>query len=219
MITLTLDIQDPVSVWLSKMGSDLQGGRDTIHQMMGNRAEAMTRDYLMTQAEVRHGTADDLGATPTGHLERAVETVRNTADAQGATVQITSPGLSRAFRALTITPKGGRKYLTIPATAEAYGKRAGQFADLRLQFFGRGLLGLVKAEQSSLAGRKRSGYDTEKAAATPDAQGKRRGTVYYWLKKSVSIPQDRTLLPSDGLYHEAATEGVRDWLIALAQVV
>jgi hypothetical protein len=38
--------------------------------------------------------------------------------------------------------------------------------------------------------------------------------VYYWLKKSVTQKQDRTLLPSDAMLQSAAEEGTRDWLKA-----
>lgn len=185
--------------------------REEIHQDIATREENLVRDYLSSLAQTRHATADALGATPTGHLERAAESVTSRSDADGATVSITSPGISRAFDDITITPGAGKKYLTIPATAEAYGKRAGAFNDLRLAFFKNGLLALVKTDQSRLSDRKSSGYGIESKAAKADS-AKQRPPVYFWLKKSVFQKQDRTLLPSDALLQTAAEEGVRDWL-------
>lgn len=182
--------------------------RAEIHQDIATREENLVRDYLSGLARTRHATADDLGATPTGHLERAAESVHSTSDESGATVSITSPGISRAFEDITIKPGAGKKFLTIPATAEAYGKRAGAFNDLRLAFFKNGLLALVKADQSRLSDRKASGYGIESKAAKTNV----RPPVYFWLKKSVFQKQDRTLLPSDKLIQSAAEEGVRDWL-------
>jgi len=175
-----------------------------IHEDIAARAENLTRDYLTSLAQTRHATADSLGATPTGHLERAAESVTSRSDAEGAVIGITSPGITRAFSDITITPVNA-KYLTIAATAEAYGKRAGAFNDLRLAFFKNGTLALVKADQSSVSSRKASGYGIERAAG-------QKPPIYYWLVKSVTQKQDRTLLPSDTLLQSAAEEGVRDWL-------
>ena len=184
--------------------------RVDLHQDIATREENLVRDYLISLAQTRHATADRLGATPTGHLERAAESVTSRSDADAATVSITSPGLRRAFGDITIVPVNA-KWLTIAATAEAYGKRAGSFNDLRLAFFKSGRLALVKADQSRLSDRKSSGYGIESKAAKTDAT-KQRPPVYYWLVKSVTQKQDRTLLPSNALLQTAAEEGVRDWL-------
>ncbi len=185
-----------------------------IHQDIATRAENLTRDYLTSLAQSRHATADSLGAAPTGHLERAAESVMSRSDAEGAVVGITSPGITRAFSDITITPVNA-KYLTIAATAEAYGKRAGAFNDLRLAFFKGGRLALVKADQSRVSDRRASGYGIESKAAKETRvpqQAAQRPPIYYWLVKSVHQQQDRTLLPSDELLQSAAEEGVRDWL-------
>jgi hypothetical protein len=189
--------------------------RSALNYDIATRAENTTRDYLASLANTRHATADGLGATPTGHLERAAESVASTSDAEAATISITSPGISRAFSDITITPSGSKKYLTIPATAEAYGQRAGAFSDLRLAVFKGGVLALVKADQSRLSDRKESGYGIESKAAkgaSAPLKTAQRPQVYYWLVKSVTQQQDRTLLPSDDLLQTAAEEGVRDWL-------
>ena len=196
-----------------RMLSQLEAGlinREELHQDIATREENLVRDYLTSLAQTRHATADALGATPTGHLERAAESVTSRSDADAVTVSITSPGITRAFGDITIVPVNA-KWLTIAATAEAYGKRAGAFNDLRLAFFKNGLLALVKADQSRISDRKASGYGTESKAAKADAT-KQRPPVYYWLKKSVTQKQDRTLLPSNELIQTAAEEGVRDWL-------
>lgn len=189
--------------------------RTRLHRSIAPYAENTTRDYLIALAPKRHKTADRLGARPTGHLERAAESVTSSSDATQATVSVTSPGISRAFGILKIVPKNGSKYLTIPATAESYGRRARSFNDLRLAVFGGGrYLALVKAEQSNVATRQRSGFDTERAGSTD----KKKGKVYYWLKKSVTLPQDRTLLPSDALLAASAEEGAVSYLEMIINV-
>jgi hypothetical protein len=201
-------VSDEASRVLDLLGQGL-ADRAEVHEFIADRAEHVTRDYLRKISATSHKTANRLGATPSGHLERAAESVTSTSDAEGATVTVTSPGITRAFQDITIKPGAGKKYLTIPATAEAYNRRAGSFTDLRLQFFKRGtLLALVKADQSSVATRTESGFSSERAAGG-------KGTVFYWLKKSVFQTQDRTLLPSDQHLIAAAEEGAADYLRAL----
>jgi hypothetical protein len=211
-VSLSVDIQVTGSAkkLLSKIDAKLIN-REELHHDIAVRAENTVRDYLIILAGSRHATADRLGATPSGHLERAAESVHSESDANAATVNVTSPGMSRAFGDITIKPGSGKKYLTIPATAEAYNTRAGAFNDLRLAFFKGGLLALVKADQSRLSDRKASGFGVESKAAKAD-KTKERPPVYYWLKKEVKQKQDRTLLPSDKLLQSAAEEGTRDWL-------
>lgn len=217
MISTTIQIEGEGMQMLRQLDAALVN-RVELHHDIAIRVENETRDWLTELAKSRHKTADALGATPTGHLERAAESVTSAFDDDGATITVTSPGITRAFDDLTITPGPGKKYLTIPATAEAYGKRAGAFNDLRLAIFrkdGAYLLALVKADQSSLATRESSGFGIESQRARGSAaplKAAQRPPVYYWLKQSVTQKQDRSLLPSDALLMKAADEGVKDWL-------
>jgi hypothetical protein len=216
-MSLSLDIQvtGNAQKLLAKIDTQLVN-REELHHDIAVRAENTVRDYLISLAGSRHATADRLGASPSGHLERAAESVTSESDANAATVNVTSPGMSRAFGDVTIKPGAGFKYLPIAANAEAYGKRPRSFNDLRLAFFKGGLLALVKADQSRLSDRKASGFGVESKAAKAD-KTKERPPVYYWLKKSVFQKQDRTLLPSDKLLQSAAEEGTRDWLKSFVQ--
>jgi hypothetical protein len=205
------DLATPVLTKLVNQLTDRTG----LHKSIATQAANVTRDYLIGIAGKRHKTADRLGANPTGHLERAAQSVSSEANAEEAIIGVTSPGMSRALEDLTIKPKN-RKYLTIPATAEAYGRRAGSFNDLRLAVFGK-TLALVKAEQSSLADRKRSGFSVDKNNLRAPMKDAGKGVVYYWLVKSVFQKQDRTLLPSDDLYKAAAEEGAVSYLEMLIE--
>lgn len=186
---------DQVVKMLGRLRSSLVD-KTELHKSIGTYAETLTRQHLTTLAQTRHKTADKLGATPSGHLERAAESVTSRGDDEAAFVNIISPGITRAFGDVTINAKDG-KWLTIPAIAEAYNRRARTFNDLRVAFFRKGRLALIKAEQSSLADRKESGGRSE---------------VYYWLKKSVTQKQDRTLLPPDDDYATAAVQGIKAYL-------
>ena len=186
---------DQVIKMLARLRTQLTD-KTELHKSIGTYAEILTRQHLTTLAGTRHATANRLGATPSGHLARAAESVTSKGTDDAAIISITSPGISRAFGDVTINAKSG-KWLTIPATAEAYNRRARSFNDLRVAFFGKGRMALVKAEQSSTADRKESGGRSE---------------VYYWLKKSVTQKQDRTLLPPDDDFASAAVQGIKAYL-------
>lgn len=195
-----------VSALLTRLSNALSD-RTELHKSIASTSEILTVQHLTVLAGTRHATADRLGATPTGHLSQAAQSVVSSGTDEAATISVTSPGIQRAFGDVIIRPKSG-KYLTIPATAEAYGRRARSFNDLRIAFFG-GKLALVKAEQSSLADRSRSGFDYENRAPMQTAG---RAPIYYWLKKMVTQKQDRSLLPSDQDYAAAALQGIKNFV-------
>jgi hypothetical protein len=187
MIGLQINAVDGASPKLEKFLSGLKQRRG-LHQMMGNRVQALVRDHLIKLAGSRHATADRLGATPSGHLGKAAEKVASPASVRAgedeAALVINHPGIGRAFHDVTIKPTKS-KYLTIPLIAEAYNRRAYRVPDL---FVLKGTPLLAKT----------------------DGDGKIK--VWYRLVKSVRQKQDRTLLPSDEEIRQAALAGVGDYI-------
>ena len=216
-LDVSIEADDEVTPWLARIARDIEAGRDVngINGFMARRLAAVTRDYLRKEALVRHKTADRLKAKPTGHLEKGAENVTARPEADGIVIELPIPGIERAFKDVTIVPTLS-KWLTIAATAEAYGRRARSFSDLRVQFFGKDLMGLVKAEQTELKTRKRRGFSVDQVVGE---DGKKRGVVYYWLKKSVFQKQDRTLMPSDEDLLQAAEDGAEAFVQALNEGV
>lgn len=162
-----------------------------LHTRIAERAEALTRKYLAGIAPRRHRSAARLGATPTGILSRAAESPEGRGTAEGAYVTLRpAEVLARAFGPVTIVPRAGKKYLTIPIHRRAYGKRAGEFTDLTFL----------------------------KPSGKPYALLVRRapnGNVipYFLLVRKVSQAQDRTLLPSDDAYLEEMEAAAEDTLL------
>lgn len=91
------------------------------------------------------------------------------------TVTVAQIGIRQRFFGGRIVPTGGRKFLTIPAAAEAHGKRAREFSDLEVVFgLGGRPIGLARK-----------------------AQGKRAfGTILFRLVRSVTQRPDPTVLPT-----------------------
>ena len=135
-----------------------------------------------------HSTANRLGASPTQHLAKSARKIEGQSDDKEAVLLL--PRASRlraAFGSYTLTPGAGKKYLTIPAHASTYGKRAGEFAGGTFSFTPFG----------GAAGR-------FKALVFKD--GANKGQVGYWLKTSVAIAEDTTLIPFDLLSQDLAKE-------------
>lgn len=83
------------------------------------------------------------------------------------------------------------KYLTIPATSEAYGKRAREFSNLRFGFaegkYGNLMPALIKAAATRSANGRLQGKDAKKNI----------GNVMYWLTPRVFQRADPSVLPHE----------------------
>lgn len=185
---ITYDVTNHISGPLRALQTGLGGDRSGLNEAIGIEELALFRNHLIALAESRHGTANALGATPSGHLAQAAEKTTMRSDASGATITITQPGMRRAFGDVDIFPGPGKKALTIPLTAEAYNRRAIGMV---------GLFAIRSKEGKGLLVRK-------------DGAG---GLVaLYLLVSSVHQKQDRTLLPSDEEIITAAKIGARNYV-------
>jgi len=186
-VPLTIEVRgiDEAAWTLQALRSTL-ANRAPLHAALAVEAGNFTRDYLRTTP--RHKTAQALGATPTGFREKSAQKISAVSDADGAVLRIPrTTGLGRAFGDVTITPRPGRTYLTIPAHKETYGRGprdgfpTGAFDFVIYQAAGGPCPALVWAETSG---------------------GHMKGDVAFWLRRSVTQKQDRTLLPSDAGYRD-----------------
>jgi hypothetical protein len=173
---------------------DLQAFRNAIadrkplHARMAVDAVKFTRDYLL--ADTDHKTANRLGAAPTGFRAKNAAAVQPDSDDTQAMVRIPRrTGLGRAFGDVVLSPGSGRTYLTIPAHAQTYGKSARDFPEdtFRFAFLGR-------------------------FRALVFADGPYKGEVGYWLKRTVTQKQDRTLLPTDQGYQEVGRRSALSYI-------
>ncbi len=148
--------------------------REPLHKRLAEHHEGFTKEYVSNLDQ--HKTANRLGAKSTRHHKKAARSIESEADAEAATLRIPrATGLGRAFYDFELVPGAGKKFLTIPAMAETYGKRAGEFGQDAFRFV-------------SFA---------KKHFALLWKDGPNKGKVAYWLKKKVKISQDRSLMPSE----------------------
>jgi hypothetical protein len=153
----------------------------------------------------RHKTADRLGAPHSGFLEfapgrikseskhqnedgsRGVVESRKATDSSVEVVVCNTPGLSRAFHSLVITPKKA-KALTIPINAISYAKsvRKVRQEGYRIHRRGRVLMG--------------------------DKGGGTEAVPLFVLCGQVTVPQDRGLLPMESELAEWAADSAEVFL-------
>lgn len=187
---MTVDVIVPES--LTRFMQRLKGaGRHELFAAAGNAVSVLINRYLKNVvAPTHHRTADNLGATPTGHYE-----ARTTfsADSSSATVTIPIPGISKAFKNLTITPKNA-PFLTLPLNAVAYGKRAGEVRRLGWMIFRPAAKGAHRMESGKFDRYQDVLLGTKDGETIP----------LYLLKKRVNQKQDRSLLPSDAAISQTA---------------
>ncbi|MEI7912722.1 MAG: hypothetical protein WCK77_24105 [Verrucomicrobiota bacterium] len=181
---MSLTVQINVSGSAPAAAAKLRGimsERAGLNNRVAEDAQKFVQAYGANTSATEHKTAGTLGATPSGHLEQAYQAIQQVSDGTSATLLI--PRASRlraAFGGYALVPGPGKKYLTIPACAEAYAKRAGEFGDL---FFAR-----VGPNKTAILAR--------------DLGGGQIQTMYV-LVTSANIPEARNLLPWDTLPGEA----------------
>lgn len=161
-----------------------------LHEEIADAAQLTTADYLREISGYRHRTANALGAEPTGALEKAAGRVTSSSDSRSSTVTVLGNLFARAFRDVTITPRSARA-LTLPINAIAYGKRVSELEAQGYKFF------VPKGQSKPLL------WATDPSGAS---------MPMYYLAAKVEQPQDRTLLPSDEEYLDAARAGARKYL-------
>lgn len=186
--------------------------RRALHTAMGNRIQDLTsRHILEVAAPRRHTTARRLGAEVTNYLAIAGQSVESAGDNDGATVAITRNGaiFARVAGPVTITARL-KKFLTIPAIAAAYGRRAREVGGLWVRGMGKGRLALVRGPKYAKK------PDGTRRTAQEAAEYRRylaaNTTVFYWLRRSVRLSEDRGLLPTEAQLYEAMKAGAQEAL-------
>lgn len=199
MAAIAVTFEDNATPLLNELKRTLED-RVPLHKAIADRAELLTRNHLI--ALDKHETARRLGATPTQYFKRKGEGVESRATKDAAIVTIPTgnnaggnPGLeafARVFGPVVVKAQVAQ-WLTIPAIAPAYGRRAREWGSM--------LTFIPLNEATAMLAR------TDGGQLTP----------FYWLKKEVTLSQDESLLPTDDEYAEAAEQGAVDLVRELEQ--
>ena len=179
-MSLRIDISDAATPTLNAMHATLTRLRN-INQAIGTAIEALCQHHVQQDADGRHGSANKLGADPTGFLGGAVDAIHSTSDEYGATVDFSHFWFARVGHDVDLEASDyGKKLFTIPVDASAYGHRI--------------MIGVDTPRFPGGFWRKSKDQGVA-IYVVPDGKGALK--VLYIGVPSVHQPQDRTRLPDD----------------------
>ncbi len=144
--------------------------------------------------------ANPLGGPRSNFYAQAARGTRYDVLTDGVLVSVSQVGIRQRLEGGEIVPRSV-KYLTLPAIAEAYGKRAREFPNLVLMW-------------RRIAGQTRPVALVEPEATQP-ARGVKTdsvgGKIFFWLVKSVTQPADPSVLPTDDEFRDTAIGAAQDY--------
>ncbi len=210
-LSFSLSIRDEVTPLLRSLPSALGG--DGIKLAIGRAAARLIQANfaaLQSQRPNRHGWPRQ------GYWAQAARSVSQPKpDPDGVTISVAQPGIAaRYFGPTEIKPVAAR-YLTIPAREEAYGTRPidsrwnGQLRFIPTRCGGM----LVQRDMTTIRVIKdtRRGREGQQRVRRGEQAG---GGVLFWLLRSVTMPQDKTVLPDADDLRAAAVMAAQDYLDA-----
>ena len=146
------------------------------------------------QENFRRQPDNKMGFPSTGFWADAVRSTNFTTQPDSVTINVTKQGVRQRLQGGEIRATNS-KYLTIPARAEAYGKRARDFENLEVAMF-RTTHGFIKAlveinrQEVSFGRKRKDGTQKIKPGAVSG------GLVMYWLVESVRQAANPNVIPS-----------------------
>lgn len=198
---LTVNISDE----LKGAGAHARRIRDEINRppakrIMGRSIAQTLKDHFYRR-DASH--PNSLGGTRTHYWARAAKAVQQPEiQTDGLSVSINQVGIGLRFFGGVV--KAGKnisrftgkptQFLTIPARAEAHGKRAGEFHNLRI-LFGRGGQPIALVERAATVIRSVRGVFRAVGTESVAGRGTTGGGIYFWLVKQATFKPDSTVLP------------------------
>lgn len=123
-------------------------------------------------------------------------------------------GIASRQRDTSIAPKK-KKWLTIPAIAQAHGKTASDFGNLRFVKFSETLAALVEKSSGATKGQSDKSVVGKKARLALVKASGYRNLVYFWLKKNTMVPADPEVVPTFSEIEAVAEQAVKNYFAAV----
>jgi hypothetical protein len=208
-VTIT---KDDLKGFLQEVPAALRGA--DLKRAMGQGAANEVRDNF---AELQKTRPNKMGWPRQGYWAQAARSVtRPKPTGEGVSFSITQPGIGARYFGPTEIKPVAAKTLAVPATAEAYGTRpidARWRGKLEFKMVGGRHMALVAKENFMRVVSKgaRKGQQV-KAAAEKATTG--LFEVIFWLRRKVTIKQDKSVLPTADQLRAAAIAGGREYLQA-----
>ena len=187
----------------------MEGAR--INPVFGRAAVNVTREHLFAR---NTANPNKMGGPRTNFYAQAARGTHFELRPNGFLLGINQVGIRQRWQGGTITPKQA-KYLTIPANAEAYGKRARDFSNLVFGMTKKGQAFLATAQATTVA--RTRGINPNAGYSYFKPGGSQGGKIMFWLEKVVVQAPDPDVLPTKEKFIEAvvaAGEGYVKRLLA-----
>jgi hypothetical protein len=186
-MSFSVQITDTATPRLASLGLSARG--PAVRRVMGGGVAAALRKHF---ARLEQERKNRLRGKRTHFWAEVRQGVQQPALTEGGIlVTINHVGAAQRYYGGTIRPTK-KKWIAVPARAEAYGRRPEEFSDLHFVFLRGDLAALVQAEG-----------DTGRRSIDAKGAG---GGVFWWLKKRVYQKPDPSVLPSSDELQAAATE-------------
>jgi hypothetical protein len=179
-VSVGIEVRENASAALGKLQGMVDGAR--IHRVLAKAAAVLVKANF--REKNREGNAQGWGRS--NYWNDAAAATSQVSDGNTAKVVIDKAGVGLHFFGGTVVPVEAQ-YLTIPARAEAKGRRAGEIDGL------------------TFIPNKNGG-----ARLVDEA-----GSVWFWLVKSVTLQADPSVLPEEDEFDRAITDGLDDYFAAL----
>jgi hypothetical protein len=179
-------------------------------------AKATAEDLVIaTQDHLREldTRGNRLGGQRTHFYGEAAANTTGQAEGDQVRVSINKQGIRQRFFGGTIKPVN-RKFLTIPARAEAHGKTAREFNNLRFAIDPELGPVLVEAERTDVDLQPRR----KKLSPVSERARSAGGAVMFLLRRSVTQRPDPEVVPSKEKLGAVLRESAGNYMAALAQV-
>jgi len=172
--SLSIRISDSATPALQALAAELHG--EPVRKVMARAGVAAVKSHFY-DLDRDPSRANKLGAPRQHFFGQAARATNFQISNSGFVISINHIGVALRYFGGTVRPVNA-KFLTLPATAAAYGKRAREFPDLEAHF-----------PKKSSAG---AGF----LYRVTGGRGKnQRMTILFWLVKKSTIHADTTILP------------------------
>jgi hypothetical protein len=183
-----------------------------INPRIGAAVKRLVSDHLFK----RDATPNKNGWPSQHFYSNAAKATTWTANADGAIISINKQGFRQRLQGGVIKPVSS-KYLTIPARAEAYGKRALEFGNLKFQWGKHrdGTIGPVALVADTGGATKKIFQGRQGVRKEVQVPGAEEGVVLYWLVKEARQEGDDSILPTGQEILDCAKYAIDDALTRL----
>jgi hypothetical protein len=186
-VALSIDLSENVSRALDGLQLGLRAER--LHPVLGRAGVNLLRDHFFALDRAR---PNQLGGRRTHFYAQAARGTHFQSQPDAVVLSVNQVGIRQRLLGGIIRPGPGKTFLTIPARAEAHGRRAREFNDLEFVVIPGVGPALVEARRTEV----RIGRRRKDGSRRVTALGERGGGVMYWLKRFVVQEPDPTVLPS-----------------------